>query len=39
MLSKDTGIVLKNDPPTSNRIGGVMVRVLASSAVDCGFQP
>jgi hypothetical protein len=37
VLSKDTGIVLKNDPPTSNRISGVMVRVLASSAVDRGF--
>jgi hypothetical protein len=23
----------------SNRIGGVMVSVLASSAVDCGFEP
>ena len=24
---------------TLNRIGGVMVSVLASSAVDCGFEP
>ena len=23
----------------TNRVGGVMVRVLASSAVDCGFEP
>jgi hypothetical protein len=25
--------------PSSNRIGGVMVRVLASSVVDRGFEP
>ena len=25
--------------PNSNRIGGVMVRVLASSVVDPGFEP
>jgi hypothetical protein len=28
-----------NQNPNSNRIGGVMVRVLASSVVDPGFEP
>jgi hypothetical protein len=26
-------------PLKTNRIGGVMVSVLASNAVDCGFEP
>ena len=38
VLSENNNIT-KNTQMSMNHIGGVMVSVLASSAVDCGFEP